>query len=114
MRRYIINTEDIINTEIHNHHGENLGTVEALMIDKVEGRIAYVILSSDMDDKLFALPWSVLSYNAMKDTFSLSIDREKLKHSPSFDRNNWPDMSNPTWSTTISSYYQTFPLGRSH
>ncbi|CEG56513.1 PRC-barrel domain-containing protein [Legionella fallonii] len=114
MRRYIINTEDIIKTAVHNHQGEHLGKIEALMLDKVEGRIAYVVLSTDMDDKLFALPWSTFSYNALKDTLSLTIDKEKLIHSPSFDRSNWPDMSNPIWSTTISSYYQAFPLGRSH
>lgn len=118
MKRHIINTEDVIGVAVQNLDGESLGKIEALMLDKVEGRVAYVVLSFGgflgMGDKLFALPWSAFSYNPLKDCFSLAIDKEKLKNSPGFDKDHWPDMSNPTWGATISNYYQGIPQGRSH
>ncbi len=118
MKRHIVNTEDVIGVEVKNPQNESLGKIEALMLDKVEGRVAYVVLSFGgflgMGDKLFALPWSAFSYNAMKDCFILAIDKERLKASPGFDKDHWPDMSNPTWISTINSYYQSLPVGRSH
>ena len=113
----IVSTEDIVGVEVRNLEGEKLGKVETLMIDKLHGKVAYVVLSFGgflgMGDKLFAMPWSMFSYDRKKECFTIAIDKETLKKSPGFDKDSWPDMSSPTWSSAIHNYYGTI-LNRDH
>ena len=41
--------------------------------------------------------------------FVLAIDKERLSQAPGFDKDNWPDMQDPTWSQEIHAYYGTKP-----
>lgn len=118
MNRQIVSTEDILGVDVKNPQGDNLGKIEALMLDKIEGQVAYVVLSFGgflgMGDKLFALPWSMFSYNTKEDCFIISVDKEKLKKSPGFDKDHWPDMSSATWGSTIHHYYGVNPVRDHH
>lgn len=109
MLRKIVNSDNIIGVEVRSTNGEKLGKIEALMFDKLHGRIAFVVLSFGgfltVCDKLFALPWSMFSYDNYKDYFKVPINKEKLKNSPAFDKDHWPDMSDLNWSNSIYNYY---------
>lgn len=109
MKHLIVNCEDIVGVSVQNTQGESLGKVEALMLDKLSGKVAYVVLSFGgflgMGDKLFALPWHVFNYDAKLDKFVIAVDKEVLKKSPGFDKEHWPDMASPNWSRTITDYY---------
>ena len=107
----IVNANDVIDTEVRNSQDEKLGKVEAVMLDKISGKVAYVVLSYGgflgMGDKLFALPWGMFSYDREEGCFKIPLDKEKLKNSPGFDKDHWPDMSSSTWMTSINDYYST-------
>lgn len=109
MASKIINANEVIGVDVKNRQDENLGEVEAIMIDKATGQVAYIVLSYGgflgMGDKLFALPWNIFSYDVSNDCFTIPLDKEKLKNSPGFDKDHWPDMSNPVWRNSINSYY---------
>ncbi|MDI1351956.1 MAG: PRC-barrel domain-containing protein [bacterium] len=111
MTSRIINADNVIGVNVKNTQNENLGEVEAIMLDKETGKVAYVVLSYGgflgMGDKFFALPWSVLTYDPSDDCFKIPLDQQKLKNSPGFDKDQWPDMSSPTWSKSINTYYGT-------
>jgi len=113
--RNIVNSDDVIGVSVQNPQGENLGKVEALMLDKTQGHVVYVILSFGgflgMGDKWFALPWSMFSYNTNEDCFIINVDKEKLKNSPGFDKDHMPDMSTTAWRESINKYYGT-PMHR--
>jgi sporulation protein YlmC with PRC-barrel domain len=107
--RTVVNANDIISLKVMNNQDKDLGKIEAIMLHKVDGKVAYVVLTyggfMGMGNKLFAIPWNVFSYDASKDCLRLSLSEEKLKNSPGFDKDNWPDMSNHTWNSSIHSYY---------
>lgn len=109
MTSQIVNANNVIGVDVKNQQNENLGEVEAVMLDKETGQVAYVVLSYGgflgMGDKLFALPWNVFSYDAYDDCFKIPLDKEKLKNSPGFDKDHWPDMSSATWRSSINTYY---------
>lgn len=109
MPKQIVNCEDVIGVEVQNQQGENLGKIEAVMLDKLSGKVAYVVLSFGgflgMGDKLFAMPWNIFNYNPQLDKFVVTIDKEKLKNSPGFDKDHWPDMASPVWTRSIMDYY---------
>jgi len=105
----IVNVNDIISLKVKNSQDQDLGKIETIMLHKIDGRVAYVVLTYGgflgMGNKLFAIPWNVFSYDAAQDCLILALSEEKLKNSPGFDKDNWPDMSDHSWSNSIHTYY---------
>jgi sporulation protein YlmC with PRC-barrel domain len=105
--------DEVVGVEVKNNADEHLGKIKEVMLDKISGRVAYVVLDSGsflgMGGKFFALPWSSLHYGEDSDCFKVDIDKERLKNAPGFDKDNWPDMADRTWGESISTYYGTKP-----
>jgi sporulation protein YlmC with PRC-barrel domain len=96
-----------------NRAGEDLGKMHDIMIDIHSGRIAYAVLSFGgflgIGDKLFAIPWGRLTVDEANRQMVLDVDKQTLERAPGFDKENWPDMSDPAWGTQLHSYYNTDP-----
>ena len=107
--RNLLSAESIIGTAVENVDRENLGEIKDIMIDLTTGRIGYVVLSFGgilgMGDKLFAIPWKAFSVSQMEKVFFLDVPKDKLEQAPGFDKDNWPDMADHTWGTSIHNYY---------
>ena len=106
-------TEDIVGKRVVNLSGEDIGDIKEVVIDSAAGRVTYAILSFGgflgMGDRLFAVPWGRLSYDRGGDVFMMKANKELLKNAPGFDKNNWPDMSDPTRLSEIYKYYDSEP-----
>jgi sporulation protein YlmC with PRC-barrel domain len=104
---------NLTGNRVINRDGEDLGKIENLMIDLENGRIAYAVLSFGgflgLGDKLFAIPWETLALDTAQNRFVLGISRELLEKAPGFDKNNWPDMSDPAWGVRLYSFYGRKP-----
>jgi hypothetical protein len=109
--RNVVKTKEVVGLDVLNGSKENLGKIEEIMLDKISGRVAYVVLSCGgflgMGEKLFAIPWNAFHYDPKEKAFLLKIDKEKLKNAPSFDKNNWPDMADRIWGESLSKYYSS-------
>ena len=107
--RKVLSASTLTGNKVVNLRKEGLGTIEDLMIDIDSGRIAYAVLSFGgflgLGDKLFAIPWSALKVEAAEKRFVLNISKDLLEQAPGFDKNNWPDMSDPAWGAQIYTYY---------
>jgi hypothetical protein len=83
------------------------------MIDLPSGRVAYVVLSFGgflgIGDKLFAVPWSALRVDEGEHEFILDVDRKTLENAPGFDKDNWPDMADATFGTSVHQHYGRTP-----
>lgn len=99
--------------KVINLQGENLGTIEDIMLDVGNGRVAYAVLSFGgllgMGEKLFAIPWRALTMDADKKCFVLDIQKEHLKNAPGFDKEHWPAMADPVWASQVYAYYNQQP-----
>lgn len=106
----VFKTSELVGMDVRDMSGEKIGDVENVMIDLSSGRVPYIILAPDralglLNNNLYALPPnSVVAASDWK-SLNTSIDRDKLAAAPRFDKNHWPDMSNPNWATRV---YQTF------
>lgn len=109
----MVKADEVIGRKVINTTNENLGKIEEVLIDKTSGKIRLVILSFGgflgMGDKLFAFPWNSISYDADKAAFILNVSKEKLKTAPGFEKDNWPDLGNEQWGTTVYDYYGVKP-----
>jgi hypothetical protein len=107
----VVKTDEVIGVKVENPQEENLGKIEELVLDKLNGYVRYAVLSFGgvlgLGDKLFAIPWKVLDYNDERDCFVINVSKDKLKNAEGFNKNNWPDMADETWNTRIHTYYGT-------
>lgn len=96
-----------------NAAGDDLGKIEAIMLDVTSGRIAYAVLSFGgflgMGSKLFAIPWAALTLDARDKRFVLDVSKEKLENAQGFDKDHWPSMADANWASEIHSYYNVQP-----
>jgi sporulation protein YlmC with PRC-barrel domain len=111
--RRVLSASTLAGDHVRNPAGEDLGKVEEIMLDVSTGRVAYAVLSFGgflgMGSKLFALPWDALTLDEDNHEFVLNVDKQKLENAPGFDKDNWPDMADTTWGSTIYSYYGKQP-----
>ena len=96
--------------KVTNAKGEDLGTVEEIMLDLERGRVAYVVVSFGRvnwmpNNKLFAVPWEVLSISFHDKKVIIDVSQETLKSAPGFDRDKWPDLGDFDW---LAKVYQSF------
>ena len=108
-----LSSSSIHGTDVKNMQGEDLGSVEDLMIDLQEGRIAYAVLSFGgflgIGNKLFAVPWSALTVNTEDECLILDVNKDRLENAPGFDKDNWPQNPDMNWYGEVYSYYEQTP-----
>lgn len=112
--RSVLSASTLAKFKVENTAGEDLGKIEEVMIDSATGRVAYAVLSFGgflgFGDKLFAIPWSKLSINPVKDkTFILDVPKERLDKGRGFNKDKWPDVADPTWQSETYKYYDAEP-----
>ena len=109
MTIHTLSATSLIDTNVVNKQGEDIGELEELMIDLNSGRVSYAVLSfggfMGMGDKLFAIPWQAFTVDTDEEQLILNVEKETLKNSEGFDKNNWPDFSNPDWHRRTYAYY---------
>src|ERR1700730_12838811 len=109
----VMNAASLIDDDVVDAAGDDLGKIEAIMLDVTSGRIAYAVLSFGgflgMGSKLFAIPWSALTLDARQKRFVLDASKERLESAPGFDKDHWPSMADRAWATDVHAYYDVEP-----
>ena len=95
---------------IRNAQGDELGTLEHVMLDVASGCIAYGVLARGgvlgLGAKLFAVPWHALRRDPAHDCFVLDVALERLRQAPRFDREHWPQMADPAFTRSVEEFYR--------
>jgi sporulation protein YlmC with PRC-barrel domain len=106
----VLSAESVKGDKVVNSKGENLGSIEEVMLDVNDDRIAYAVLSFGgflgIGDKLFAVPWGALKLDAENERFILNEDKERLEQAPGFDKDQWPDFADRSFGTKVHDYYK--------
>lgn len=105
----MLSSSSLTGDEVCNLKGENLGHIKDLMIDTGSGQVQYAVMSCGgflgMGDRLFAIPWKELELDPEKKRFLLDAQAEWINDGPGFDKDDWPDMTDQQWASSIASYY---------
>jgi len=111
--RRVLSASSLAGDRVRNAAGEDLGKVDEIMIDVPSGKVAYAVLSYGgvlgIGNKLFAVPWNALRLDEDEKEFILNVDKRTLETAPGFDKDNWPDMTNPSWAEGVFRHYGTTP-----
>src|SRR5450755_2386602 len=107
--RRVLAASTLTGDSVQNSSGEDLGKVDEIMIDIASGNVAYAVLSFGgilgMGNKLFAVPWSALKVDEDEKCFILDVNKETLEGAPGFDKDQWPDMADNAWRSSVYQYY---------
>lgn len=105
LHRRVMSAGSLAGTSVRNHGGEDIGTVEATMVDLADGKVVYAVLefggTLGFGTRLFAVPWRAFRLNEDAKRFELDVDKERLDSLAGFDKDNWPDMADPAWSSRV-------------
>lgn len=102
-----------IGMNVYNPRGEKLGNIKEVVLDVDNGSVAYAVLSFGgffgIGDKLFAVPWSVLTLKleTLDKRFILDAEKEHLQAAPGFDKDDWPDTADESWLNQVHIYETT-------
>lgn len=113
LQRHLLSASTIIGDPVKNVSGDDLGKIEDLMIDLDHNRVAYAVLSFGgflgLGDKLFAVPMESLALDPPNHQFILDVNRETLENAPGFDKDDWPNVADRDWGTSIHDHYGQEP-----
>lgn len=102
--------DKIIGSKVINLEGENIGTINNLVVDIDTGKIVYAVLEfggfMGFGDKLFAVPWQSLTAVPAEGSFILDQSRAKLAKAPGFNKTKWPDIGDRSWRAGIFAFYR--------
>lgn len=107
---HLMGADTLLGNDVYNADDEDLGDIKEIMLDTASGKIAYAVLSFGgilgMGEKLFAVPWSALTLDTVNKRFTLNVSKERLENAPGFDKDDWPDMADQRWASTIHGFYE--------
>jgi sporulation protein YlmC with PRC-barrel domain len=105
-----VRASKLIDTEVKNVQGENLGEIEDLVIDLGDRRVHYAVLSfggaAGIGDKLFAYPITAFKPSTDGDKLVLNVSKDRLKNAPGFDKDKWPDWADNRYRGEVDKYFQ--------
>jgi sporulation protein YlmC with PRC-barrel domain len=111
--RRTLSSSSLVGDQVVDVTGAKVGKIEDLMIDVLNGQIAYAVLSFGgflgIGDKLFAIPWSRLTVDEGEKRFVINVTKETLETAPGFDKDNWPDMDDLEYANGIYAHYGATP-----
>lgn len=99
----VVRASKIIGVNVKNKANEDLGSINDIVLDPADGRVAYAAVSMGgflgVGDKLFAVPWDALECREVNGAHVaiLDIDKQRLENAQGFDEEHWPDMANQQW-----------------
>jgi len=111
----LISSDKAVGTAVYNRHGEHLGSVYNLMIDKYSGQVAYAVMSFGgflgIGESYHPLPWRTLTYDTRKGGYVIDVDRTRLETAPSYTSSTAPNWSDRTYGHRVDDFYGVSPYG---
>jgi sporulation protein YlmC with PRC-barrel domain len=108
-RTQLLSAGSLKGTKVVNTAGDDLGSIEELMLFVDTGEVAYAVLSFGgflgIGDKLFAVPWEALAVDTVNERVVLDVPRERLENAPGFDKGDWPTTANDAYMAEVHTYY---------
>ena len=109
----LIESDRVEGTTVYDPQGNNIGSIERLMIEKLSGRVAYAVLSFGgflgMGEEEHAIPWNKLTYDTGLGGYRTDITEQQLKGAPSFARDRSYDWGDRTREKELHDYWRTRP-----
>ena len=108
----LISANRVTGTEVYNHEGTHLGSIDDVMLHRHTDRIAYAIMSFGgflgIGEKYHPVPWSVLSYDEGRGGYVVNLTEDQLRDAPAFTRDDIRE-DDRAWREPVYTHYGVTP-----
>jgi hypothetical protein len=95
----LIESDRVEGTTVYDPQGNHYGSIKRLMIEKMNGKVAYAVMSFGgflgIGEDEHTIPWSKLTYDTSLGGYRTDITEEQLRGAPTFYRKrgdyDWSD-----------------------
>jgi hypothetical protein len=106
----LIASDRVEGTAVYDPNGKHIGTVKRMMIEKVSGRVAYVVMSFGgflgVGGDTYILPWDTLKYDTSMEGYRTAITEEQVRGAPTFYQKADYDWSDRERERELHDYYR--------
>ena len=99
----------LIGMKIVNPQDQPTGVVDDVIIDPLQGRVAYIIMRVRKTNKFFPIPMPALTYWEKRGHLMLHVDKMTLQGAPGFTKQDLQALDDRTEGEKIYSYYGYSP-----
>ncbi|MBR0646137.1 PRC-barrel domain-containing protein [Plastoroseomonas hellenica] len=105
----LISSDKVEGTSVYDIQGNDLGTIHSVMIGKVDGKVAYAVLSFGgflgIGTNYYPVPWKALKYDTHMGGYVTGMTKEQFQGAPSYDpATDWYSRS-AGWPADVDRYY---------
>src|SRR5437762_3513804 len=104
----LISSDKVEGTTVYNRSGDNIGSINHLMIDKVSGQVEYAVMSTGgflgIGESYSPVPWHSLVYDVNQGGYVIDADRARLEKAPRFTSNARPNWSDRSYADRVDEY----------
>ncbi|MQX93191.1 PRC-barrel domain-containing protein [Sinorhizobium meliloti] len=108
----LIASDTVVGTAVYDMNGENVGSIERIILEKRGGRVAYAVMSFGgilgIGHEHYPLPWEMLDYNTGLGGFQVNITKEQVEGAPRYPAGQDYDWS-PESGRRVYDYYGIAP-----
>lgn len=83
-----IRASRVIGTTVYNTTGDNIGSIEDVMLEKTSNGIMFAVIGFGgflgMGEKYHAVPWSMLDYDPDMGGYRVPFSKDELKTAPAY------------------------------
>ncbi len=105
----LIASDKVENTPVYRSNGEQVGTIQRVMIDKLSGKVAYAVMSfggfMGIGEDYYPLPWNLLTYNERLGGYEVNLTEQQLKGAPRYSQHQSWDWSDRSRTKQLDTYY---------
>src|SRR5205085_10972205 len=106
----LISSDKVDGTSVYNRNGDNIGTIDHLMNDKISGQVEFAVMSTGgflgIGENYSPLPWNSLVYDVNLGGYVLNADRARLDQAPRFTSRTQPNWSDPSYADRVDEYWE--------
>ena len=105
----LIGSDKVEGTAVYGADGNKIGSIERVMIGKINGKVAYAVLGFGgflgLGDDHYPLPWQTLTYNTELGGYQVPLINDELTNAPRYGRNEEWDWEDQARTRAINEYY---------
>jgi hypothetical protein len=111
--RDLIGSDKVEGTAVYGPDNQRIGSIERVMIDKISGKVAYVVLGFGgflgIGDDHYPLPWQSLKYDTDLGGYLTGVTESRLRGAPKYsDESSW-NWSDPSAARSTDDFYGGIP-----
>ncbi|MBE9603429.1 PRC-barrel domain-containing protein [Acetobacteraceae bacterium H6797] len=105
----LISSDKVEGTSVYDPAGNKLGSIHSVMIGKMDGKVAYAVLSFGgflgMGTDHYPIPWERLRYDTRLDGYVTDLSKAQLEGAPKYTATEAWTTDDRRWATDVDGYY---------